>query len=185
MERWEAGLGDAPDASSAPGKVAVFLQSVWFAHRQITDSLDALKNFPAYLNRMPKDLPPRITMYSWVRYHAENYFQELYVFQNRVDVLFKQLCRAYRKHAVGQVMSSQCVRLGRELKQHLESIIKRRGEHVHQRRSDDIGLKTLGLIEHIVALGGRPQRDKRIFLRTHEWKSASTCVRRMHGSENG
>ncbi len=161
--RAELDLGGPGPAINVPGREAIFLHSIWVAHREITESLDALRNIPAYLDHLPKGLPRRITRYLWVRYHAENYFQELYVFQNRAEVFFKQLCRAYRKHAFAPVLVRQCETLINELKRHLEDLVKKRGEHVHQRRSDDTGLRTLGLVEHLVAMGGRSQHDLRDF----------------------
>jgi hypothetical protein len=162
-KRVEMDPRDPAPAIDVPGREAVFLHSTWLAHREITESVEALRNIPAYLNHLPKGLPPRITRYSWVRYHAENYFQELYVLQNRAELFLKQLCRAYRKHTFGSALSRQCDSLLKELKRHLEDLVKKRGEHVHQRRSDDPGLRILGLVEQMVAMGARAQRDRRVF----------------------
>jgi len=161
--RAELNLGNPGRTINVPGREATFLHSIWFAHREIAESMDALRNVPAYLNNLPKGLPRRITLYSWARYHTENYFQELYVFQNRAEAFFKQLRRAYRKHASAPVLDHQCGTLINELKRYLEALVKKRGEHVHQIRFDDTGLRVLGFVEHMVAMGGRPQRDRLSF----------------------
>jgi hypothetical protein len=61
------------------------------------------------------------------------------------------------------LMSSQCEILIKELKRHLQDVVKERGEHVHQRRSDDTGLRILGLVEHMVEMGRRPRSDRQGF----------------------
>ena len=127
--RKEMGLPVPLPSVKTPGREAVFLRSIWFAHHELTESRESLQNIPACLTHLPRQLPRKITRYAWVRYHAENYFQELYVFQNRVEVSLRNFCRSYRKHAFGTLLNSQCEILVKELKRRLEGLIRQRGEH--------------------------------------------------------
>jgi hypothetical protein len=60
-------------------------------------------------------------------------------------------------------LGRQCENLTNELKRHFEDLVRQRGAHVHQRRFDDTSLRMLALVEHMVAMGGRPRRDRQDF----------------------
>ena len=65
-----------------------------------------------------------VTRSGWVRYHVENYFHELYIFQNRVKALFVLLRRSYRKQEYSASLNAECGRLERALERGFAGVIK-------------------------------------------------------------
>ena len=75
----------------------LLLHQLFLAYSEISTSFKTLENIPLYLNYFPKKVERRISRHQWLRYHVENYFHELYIFQNRVDAFCTLLLRSYRK----------------------------------------------------------------------------------------
>lgn len=147
----------------APRRDDVLLHRIFLSHREIAESFSTLNRIPVYLRHFPSSLPRRSSRLAWVRYHVENYFHELYVFQNRSEAFFKQLLRAYRKQAYALSLEERCNKLEKALKDGLAGAVTARGRHVHDRRFDDNSLRMLELIELLVEGGGRPRRDRTLF----------------------
>lgn len=85
----------------------LLLHRIFQAYRELTTSFDTLTNIPFYMKNLPPSVSKRasaatwrglpVTRSAWVRYHVENYFHELYIFQNRMKAFFKLLHRSYPK----------------------------------------------------------------------------------------
>jgi hypothetical protein len=165
----------SPGAPPLPPKVPrrddLFLHRIFLSYREITDSFDTLNSIPVFLAHFPSSLPRRISRLAWVRYHVENYFHELYVFQNRTEAFFKQLRRAYRAQQYATALEASCNSLEIALRDAFVGVVAARGQHVHERRFDDTSLRMLGMIELLVAAGGRPRRDRTYSSKTPEWTS--------------
>jgi hypothetical protein len=94
-----------------------------------------------------------------VRYHVENYFHELYIFQNRTEAFFKLLRRSYGKQPDSSKLNEQCDLLEKALKDGFAGVMKARGGHVHESRFDDVGLRHFEAIEFLARLEKRTARE--------------------------
>ena len=140
----------------------LLLHLIFQAYREVTTSLETLCNIPFYMRHVPPSVSRRATRATWrglsttrsawVRYHVENYFHELYIFQNRVEAFFKLLRRTYRKQTYSTKLNEQCDLLEKALTHGFEGVVKTRGSHVHESRFDDASLRTLEAMEFIARL---------------------------------
>jgi hypothetical protein len=147
----------------------LLLHTIFQAYREITTSFDTLSNIPLYMRHLPRYLSRRATSATWrglsatrsawVRYHVENYFHELYIFQNRTEAFFKLLRRTYRKQIYSSNLNEQCDLLERALKDGFAGVVKARGSHVHVRRFDDVGLRNFEAIEFLARFEKRTARE--------------------------
>ena len=165
----------------------LLLHRIWVSYREISESLDTLTSIPVYLGHFPSSLPRRITRLGWVRYHMENYFNELYVFQNRAAAFLKQLRRSYRSQSCVLPLTECCNKFEKVLKDSLSSVVAARGQHVHERRFDDTSLRIFGLVEHLVADGRRPRQDRTVFfedirMEKRHWMKSNNMELKKWGS---
>jgi hypothetical protein len=98
---------------------------------------------------------------AWVRYHVENYLNELYIFQNRVEALLTLLRRGYRKQTYSAALDDQCDLLEEALRDAFAGVMKARGSHVHENRFEDTSLRILSLKELLAKRRASSARDYR------------------------
>jgi hypothetical protein len=147
----------------------LLLHRIFQAYREVTTSFETLINIPFYMRHLPRAVSKRATKITWrglfvsrsawVRYHIENYFHELYVFQNRVEALFTLLRRSYRKQTFSTSLNEKCDRLEKALKVGFSDALKLRGRHVHERRFDDTSLHIIELSEFLIRQKGISARN--------------------------
>jgi hypothetical protein len=136
----------------------LLLHQLFLAYREITTSFQTLENIPLYLNHFPQRVERRVSRHQWLRYHVENYFHELYIFQNRVDALFTLLLRSYRKDVHTAKLIAEIEVLKKSLKRELSESVKTRGTHVHERRLDDASFQVVEAVELLCRLKGETMR---------------------------
>jgi len=161
--------GPLPVQQRAVRRDDLLLHLIFQAFHEVTTSLDTLCNIPFYMRHAPPSVSRRATSATWrglsttrsawVRYHVENYFHELYIFQNRVEAFFTLLRRTYRKQTDSTKLNEQCDLLEKALKHGFEGVVKTRGSHVHESRFDDATLRTLEGVEFIARLKKNSARE--------------------------
>ena len=73
-----------------------FFDKVTIGFAEIEQSFANIEIIPEYLRRFPfRHL--KISKVNYLRYHVENYLQELYVLRNRIETFIVLLSRYYRK----------------------------------------------------------------------------------------
>ena len=151
----------------------LLIHRIFLAYREITLSLDTLNNIPFYMRHMPlpvlrkaksaiwRGLPDSRS--AWVRYHVENYFHELYIFQNRAKAFFTLLRKSYRKQPYLPELKKRCDALEGDLKTGMAGVVRVRGGHVHDTRFDDVDLRIIESQEFLLRLNKISEREYRDF----------------------
>jgi len=114
---------------------------------EIDAALTALRSIELYVRRFPYR-KTSITESAYLRYHIENYLNEVYLLKERTLVLVRRLARRYRSDPILQVLHQQSEILVKAIEEILAPIVRPRGDHVHQRRYDDAALAQLSLVEY-------------------------------------
>jgi hypothetical protein len=135
-------LDEPDDVDFSPEHTAV--RQLYLEFEEIAASLDSLRNIEIYVRRSPySDLG--IDRVVYLRYHVENYLQELYVLKCRIDAFLTRIARLYKLHADGQKIKRAGTAIRRHLDETLSGLVKTRGSHVHRRRYDDSEISNVSL----------------------------------------
>ena len=112
---------------------------------EIAESVEALQDIAVYVRSFPYRRSG-ISKVTYLRYHVENYLDELYILQNRMKAYLVFIARQYRLDSRSDRISA----LGQAVKEHfteaLSDAVTARGTHVHQRRHSDQDLVRLRLL---------------------------------------
>lgn len=138
----------------------LLLHRIFHSYREVTTSFDTLSNIPFYMRHFPSSISRSVTRPVWLRYHIENYLNEIYIFQNRVEAFFKLLRRGYRKQEYSSELNKRCDLLEKALKEGFSGVVTIRGKHVHERRFEDTTLATLDAIEFLAKFGKKSARER-------------------------
>ena len=142
-------VGDLPEPSApefAPREVAV--RRLFLGAEELEASLQALRNISVYVRRFPYSRDG-INKVAYLRYHVENYLNELYILAKRLESYLTMAARIYKKdRRSGEIRRASSV-VSRHFASVLSGLIEVRGAHVHVHRYDDVDLTqltTLGLV---------------------------------------
>lgn len=128
-----------------------FLKELLFTYTEIQESLRRMELGHLLIKRLPeKSVRDKagFTKSEYLRYHFENFMNETYIFQKRVEKLFREIeKKSDRKGFSGKKKEIESLR-----KRFFSAIETRkaiRGHHVHVARYDDEDLKTLRMLESV------------------------------------
>lgn len=126
---------------------------LWSGFIEISETFDVLRDIPEYMRRFPvKTLG--LSKLRFLRYHITNYFNEVYILEQRLKAYQTRIYRACKKDP--RLINMEDDRKQLELMlSGFEGIRKTRGLHVHRERFTDKQLERLGLLE-LLASHGEP-----------------------------
>ena len=115
---------------------------------EIILSFEVLENIPIYLKTFPFKRKG-ISEVSYLRYHIENYFNELYLLTQRLDSYIRNIDNGYKKSTQYKNMYKLIQTTKKISSEIIKSpiIIKTRGEHVHKVRYSDNDIDHLSLLD--------------------------------------
>jgi len=123
-----------------------FIQQLFFGFVEILESVESLRNVPIYIRRFPYR-SAGVEKTAYLRYHTENYLNELYILKNRMKALLTVISRRYRKDPRRDQIRDASERIQEHFGQALTNVVLTRGAHVHERRFDDYDLSRLTLFK--------------------------------------
>jgi len=133
--------------SKKPPEKSIFIVNKLFKpFSEILNSIEAIENISVFIRSFPYK-KQNISRVHYLKYHIENYLNELYILRNRLISYLKIIERAYRK-------SNNYSHIERTLKpvyNFISSAFKGyteiRGIHVHQNRYSDDDISRLSSLE--------------------------------------
>lgn len=123
----------------------LFYRRLFEGFSEIHSSCESMKNTEVYLRRFPFS-GTRITLPGYLKYHVENYFNEMYIFEQRVLKYLTQIGREYRSDSRHAKVLAATRPLFRLVDQELKGIVDTRGRHVHVHRYTNEDLERLELM---------------------------------------
>jgi hypothetical protein len=115
---------------------------------EILDSVQSLRNVSVYARRFPY-ANSGIEKGAYLRYHIENYLNELYILEKRMEAYLKAISRMYRHDPLGPTISRLADAILKSLSDALTDIREARGAHVHEERYSDQELNRLRVLETV------------------------------------
>lgn len=131
------GLDGTRIISKRPDDKSVFIFSKLFKPlSELVTNMEALENISVYSASFPYSRQ-NISRLDYLKYHIENYLNELYILKNRLIAYLTTLERAYRKS--GNIDQIKCAfePLYKNVSSSFEGYVNIRGAHVHQNRYTD------------------------------------------------
>lgn len=120
-------------------------QKLYFGFSEISNSYEVLIDTPNYVKTYPSK-QIQISKTRFLRYHASNYLNEIYILKMRLESYITVITRMYKKS-----IDISVVRKANEtidiLLTGLDGIVNLRGKHVHHSRFEDEDLMRLGYYE--------------------------------------
>lgn len=122
-----------------------FVSEIFFNFSEIFHSFQKLKNIEIYINRFPYD-KRKIQPPEYLKYHFENFLNEIYLFEERVKKFITIVSRRYKKRILLDIKKIVTIAL--------KNITRVRGAHVHKYRYDDEDFSRLETLELLCSKGG-------------------------------
>lgn len=122
------------------------LVQLFSGYNEIDTSIRNLHNALIYIRRFPFS-KTRIERGDYLRYHYENYLNELYILQMRMQRYLKIISRLYRLDPRGPHIAGIMEKISDDFKEKLMRLIEARGVHVHRERYSDLEFSQLNLFE--------------------------------------
>ncbi len=112
---------------------------------ELITNMDALENISIYVARFPYS-GQKVSRLDYLKYHIENYLNELYILKNRLIAYLTSLERAYRKSDNIEQIKRVFKPLYNNISESLEAYVNIRGAHVHKNRYTDEDLDRLSTL---------------------------------------
>lgn len=131
------------------------VRKISFGWAEIDTSFLALKDIPRHLSH-PSHRPASVSSVRFLQYHFENWLQEVYVLQQRLNRFLTTIERAYRKDDIYKKHLASIHILAQAVNKSFEGIVNIRGGHVRSERFQDSDLKRLRTLELLAKFGKSP-----------------------------
>jgi len=115
-------------------------------YMEIMNSFESIQNIPIYISSFPFT-SKGISKNNYLKYHIENYLQELYIMQQRLITYLKVIDRAYLKTERSDIVHGKIVILTKVVNNTFDQYSKARGSHVHELRYSDNDIDRLSLFD--------------------------------------
>ena len=136
-----------------PAERELFFKRLFEGFSEIHSSLESMKNTEVYLSRFPFP-KTRISRPSYLKYHVENYLNEVYICEQRLLSYLTKIGREYRKDMRHAEVLAATRPLFRIVNDSLNGIVTTRGQHVHERRFSSVELDRLELMNLYTSING-------------------------------
>lgn len=140
---------DEEEKFNLPSEREKFLSMVFFNYSETNISLENLNMISVFVNQYPKYKSfekYNITRTKYLRYHIENYLNEVYLFQERINAFLQRLIRICQKKNLNKDIE-KLRRMQNLINTGLADINKIRGSHMHNSRYTDKDLDQLDGLE--------------------------------------
>ena len=123
-----------------------FVTTIWKGFIEIMDSFDYLNDIAYYINSFPYK-SKKLSKARTLKYHYENYLNELYILKKRLLNNLTVIGRLYRKDKNHPAILLLTKPLFPLIRNNFDTIIKIRGSHIHVRRYNHPDFTRLGSLE--------------------------------------
>lgn len=133
--------------SKKPSEKSIFIANKLFKpFSEILNSIEAIENISLFIRSFPYKKQD-ISMVHYMKYHIENYLNELYILKNRLISYLKIVERAYRKSDNYSHIEKTLKPVYNFISSAFEGYTEIRGIHVHQNRYSDDDISRLSSLE--------------------------------------
>jgi len=121
---------------------------------EITRCFETLADIAVYINRFPYR-GTAVTEVRYLRYHVENYFQDLYILRERLVSYLNVVTRSFARETDASEIKLKVNSLSSLVRGALESMVQVRDAHVHEYRIDPDDLWRLDELSLLVRAGSK------------------------------
>lgn len=166
-----------------PSDKSIFIANKLFRGiSEIYTTFNNLKNIEIYARRFPYR-GCGISRLDYLKYHIENYLNEIYILKVRLIAYSKTISRAYRKSENAEAIQEDLGQVSKDISKALNKIVEIRGDHVHSLRYSDSKIDRLSTLELLSKSDDEPAvLFRELFLTTYkqtrkEWTKAMKANR--------
>jgi hypothetical protein len=126
-----------------------FISKIFKGFTEINDVLERLQNIELYVRRFPY-AASSVTRLQYLKYHFENYLNEVYILRERLNSYLTSIKRLYRKDPRKHEIDELVKNIRKTISGSLGSVIEVRGAHIHEKRYDDDDFARLRTLELLI-----------------------------------
>lgn len=130
----------------------VHFRKIFYGFIEIDASVRTLRDIEIYVSSFPYR-NKNITKPRHLRYHVENYFNEIYILKERLNAYLTTVGRCFKGDNRQASILSETRLMFQVVKRVLEGVVNTRGRHVHQSRFDHKDLDRLETMQLLVSNG--------------------------------
>jgi len=113
---------------------------------EIMNTIETIEEISIYVRVFPHN-KQNISRLNYLKYHVNNYLNEIYILKNRLNAYLTTISRAYSKSEYKDQVSETIVPIFELIAQVFKSYIEIRGSHVHEKRYSDKEFSRLSTLE--------------------------------------
>jgi hypothetical protein len=113
---------------------------------EIIQTVQSIENIAVYIKSFPYKRQ-KISRVAYLKYHVENYLNEIYVLKNRLISYLQLIDKSYKKSTAGSEVSKKTLPLYTLTSEALKNYTDIRGAHVHKYRYSDDDFDRLSSLE--------------------------------------
>ncbi|MBU2617538.1 MAG: hypothetical protein KKI07_02530 [Euryarchaeota archaeon] len=141
---------------------------------EILFSVEAIENIAIYARSFPYKRQG-VSRATYLKYHVENYLNELYLLKNRLIAYLKLIEKSYKRSDISEHVNATISPLYKVVTKDFMEYLNVRGAHVHQHRYSDDDFNRLSTLELLSRGGGK---DKFGTIMTHLSDNAHSEIRK-------
>jgi hypothetical protein len=146
-----------------PSVSSIFIANLFFEpFLEILNSVEAIENISVFVKSFPYK-KQNISRVHYLKYHIENYLNELYILKNRLITYLKIIERAYKKSDHYSHIEKTLKPFYNFISNSFEGFIETKGIHVHMNRFFDDDISRLSSLELLSRGDSKPE----IFIKNH------------------
>lgn len=127
----------------------IYVTRIFRSFTEIVFSAQTLDDISVYINSFPYR-NKSITKSRHLRYHIENYFNEIYILRERMKTFFTLIERSFKNTPTYSEVLKKTRQLSSLIKKSFDGIVLTRGSHIHQLRYENDDLSRLDSLEILV-----------------------------------
>lgn len=130
-------------------KKTKFIRNLFHCFIELSESIETMKMIPAFINHYPhtsKYKHLRVTQSRYIKYHVENYFNEVYIYKERLVKLFSILnseCNAKQLPKEREYVNA----IKATVMESIQGVCDTRNNHTHTKRFTDSKFDQMGVID--------------------------------------
>lgn len=160
-----------------------FFAEIFLGFLEINYSINNLNDIELYIGRF-QYTNTSITKPRYLRYHIENYLQEVYILKERLLAYLTKIGRLYKKDSRHKVILKSTKPIFKVVSEAFQNITLARGSHTHQTRFNDNDLDRLETFDLLTISGNDKLGDYLLLYYKLEYKKIRKKWKKLINNNN-
>lgn len=144
---------------------------------EIISTMEVIENIPIYMSSFPY-AKSKISKLSYIKYHLENFMNEVYILEKRLFAYFKLIEKEYREETNAIHIKKVLKLTSKHVEDSLKNVRSLRGGHVHKFRYSDNDLDHLSALQLLSTHKDKREEDLPFYCRPDYFDAQYKIIRK-------